>query len=148
MGFSDVIRESRMLISENVKETWIKKDGDEEEGNYRLLWSAITLILRPIHLHGRSPIEGGIGWEYRNLSDKGWDLLLKFQGGTVVVCIDVTTLESLGGQFGAPSAPSTPLFAFIQGMHTPCSQPPFRTIVPNVLRKHAVISTYLSNLTR
>lgn len=39
MGFSDVIRESRMLISENVKETWIKKDGDEveEEGNYRLL---------------------------------------------------------------------------------------------------------------
>lgn len=95
MGFSDVIRESRMLIPENVGETWIKKDGDkvEEEGNYRLLWSAITLILRPIHLHGRSPIEGGIGWEYRNLSDKGWDLLLKFQGGTVVVCIDVTTLE-------------------------------------------------------
>lgn len=39
MGFSDVIRESRMLIPENVGETWIKKDGDkvEEEGNYRLL---------------------------------------------------------------------------------------------------------------
>lgn len=37
MGFSDVIRESRMLIPENVGETWIKKNGDEEEGNYRLL---------------------------------------------------------------------------------------------------------------